>query len=113
MLCYSGCLQGDRSSERGADRISVQYWAPDGGITWHRINPNMESKAIIDYDKFGMQDGATVWEQYLISFFWVCTTITGNGSIGDVMPQNMVEIIYCIGLMIVSLVLFRCLTYML
>ena len=64
--------------------------------------------AIIDYNKFGMEACAEVWEQYLISLFWVCTTISGNGSIGDVMPQNIVEILYCTGLMILSLTLFRC-----
>jgi hypothetical protein len=67
----------------------------------------MLDKAIIKYHRFGMESNATVWEQYLISFFWVCTTVTGNGSIGDVLPQNNVEIIYCICLMIVSLTLFR------
>ena len=67
----------------------------------------MLNKSVIDYDKFGMEEGATVWEQYLLSFYWVCTTLTGNGLIGDVAPQNIVEMIYCIGLMIISLTLFR------
>jgi hypothetical protein len=67
----------------------------------------MQDKAIIKYNRFGMGSDATVWDQYLISFFWVCTTVTGNGSIGDVMPQNNVEIIYCTILMVVSLTLFR------
>jgi hypothetical protein len=85
----------------------LQNWFPERGISWYRVDVTMQDKAIIDYHKFGMLAGSTVWEQYLISFYWVCTTVTGNGSIGDVMPQNMVEIIYCIGLMIVSLTLFR------
>ena len=63
--------------------------------------------SVINYTKFGMENGASVWEQYLISLFWVGTTLTGNGSIGDVRPQNMVEILYCTGLMILSLTLFR------
>ena len=88
--------------------FALQNWFPGRGISWHRIDPSLLDKAIIDYHKFGMDPASTVWEQYLISFYWVCTTITGNGSIGDVMPQNMVEILYCTGLMIVSLTLFRC-----
>ncbi len=90
-----------------ADVDGVQNWFPADGISWYRVDPAKQDNAIINYHRFGMDAGASVWEQYLISFFWVCTTVTGNGSIGDVMPQNMVEIIYCIGLMIASLTLFR------
>ena len=94
-------------SESQAEQLVFQIWFPGRGISWHKVEPALQDKAIIDYNKFGMEEGTTVWEEYLISFYWVCTTVTGNGSIGYVMPQNIVEIIYCIGLMILSLTLFR------
>ena len=85
----------------------MQYWFPGRGVSWYKVEPDLRSVAVIDYNQFGMEPGASVWEQYLISLFWVGTTVTGNGSIGDVMPQNVVEILYCTVLMIVSLTLFR------
>ena len=86
---------------------SLQDWFPGRGVSWYSVEPDMIERSFINYNKFGMHSDATVWEQYLLSFYWVCTTLTGNGLIGDEMPQNVVEMIYCIGLMVISLTLFR------
>ena len=56
-----------------------QYWYPALGISWYTIAPDLASEAVIAYDKFGMGPNAEVWEQYLISFYWVTTTLTVNG----------------------------------
>ena len=56
-----------------------QYWYPALGISWYTIAPDLASEAVIEYDKFGMGPNAEVWEQYLISFYWVTTTLTVNG----------------------------------
>ena len=58
----------------------MQYWHPAEGISWCTIAPLLASSAEIDYEStFGMGSEAEVWEQYLISVYWVATTLTVNG----------------------------------
>ena len=57
----------------------LQYWYPEDGISWYTIDPGLVSRAEYCYDNFGMGPNAQVWEQYLISFYWVATTLTVNG----------------------------------
>ena len=58
----------------------LQYWNPAEGISWCTISSDLSAYAEIDYDNiFGMGPDAEVWQQYLISFYWVATTLTVNG----------------------------------
>ena len=107
-----------------------QNWYPGTGISWYTVESDLEWEKYIEYDKFGMGPNATVWEEYLISFYWVSSTLTSSGwnyfnifyviwfpayalrcvsfrMVGDVVPQNPVEIIFCIVLMILNLTLYR------
>ena len=44
---------------------------------------------------FGVQDiyeQGSIWEQYLLSFYWVVATLSTNGQIGNMTPKNMAEV---------------------
>ena len=57
-----------------------QYWYPAEGISWCTIAFELQYSAEIDYENiFGMGPDSEVWEQYLLSFYWVATTLTVNG----------------------------------
>ena len=56
-----------------------QRWYPDHAISWYEVSDEFLSMSYTEHDKFGMNAGATVWEQYLASFYWVAATITLSG----------------------------------
>jgi hypothetical protein len=56
-----------------------QRWYPEHAISWYEVGDELRSISYTEHNKFGMKAGATVWEQYLASFYWVAATITING----------------------------------
>jgi len=92
--------------------MGSQYarWFPDHAISWYEVDDKLHSISYTEHDKFGMHADSTVWEQYLASFYWVAATITSSGLVGDVIPSNPIEMIFCICLMILNLTLLRFVT---
>ena len=56
-----------------------QYWFPGKGVSWYAVEEDLEDASYVNHNKFGMVAGSTVWDQYLLSFYWVAATITTNG----------------------------------
>ncbi len=56
-----------------------QRWYPDHAISWYEVSDEYVSISYTEHNHFGMKAGASVWEQYLASFYWVAATITLNG----------------------------------
>ena len=48
-------------------------------MSWYTVEIALINVSFTDHNKFGMQEGATVWEQYLLSFYWIAATLTCNG----------------------------------
>ena len=48
-------------------------------MSWFSVEDSLRNISFTDHDKFGMQEGATVWARYLLSFYWVAATLTCNG----------------------------------
>ena len=47
------------------------------------------------YAGFGVDDVyrfGTVWEQYMLSFYWIVSTLSTQGQIGQMQPQNLLEV---------------------
>ena len=59
--------------------VKLQYWFPDEGVSWYMVESSLVNISFTDHDKFGMQEDATVWARYLLSFYWVAATLTCNG----------------------------------
>jgi hypothetical protein len=87
-----------------------QEWYPDHAISWYKVDDEFLAISYTEHNKFGMKAGATVWKQYLASFYWVAATITSSGLVGDVIPSNPVEMMFCTCLMILNLTLMRFVT---
>ncbi len=47
-----------------------------------------------------------VWKQYLLSFYWVTSTVTTTGVINDMYPKNYGEIVFTMALLVINLTLF-------
>jgi len=56
---------------------------------------------------FVMDQHALTLEKYIFSMYWVAATITVNGQVGEMIPQNFVELIFTIFLMILNMTLYR------
>ena len=56
---------------------------------------------------FVLRSSSSTSDRYLGSLYWVSATITASGLVGEVLPQNFVEIGWTIGLMILNMTLFR------
>jgi len=59
--------------------VMKQKWFPEMGVSWYKAEDSMMNISFTHHDKFGMQPGASVWQQYLLSFYWVAATLTCNG----------------------------------
>jgi hypothetical protein len=56
---------------------------------------------------FSLHANSTNAERYLGSVYWIAATITAQGSVGAVLPQNEIEIMWTIFLMVLNMTLFR------
>jgi hypothetical protein len=59
--------------------MGLQDWFPGRGVSWYTVEESLKNISFTDHHKFGMQEGSSVWEQYLLSFYWVAATLTCNG----------------------------------
>ena len=73
------CFRPHFSFLSGMILISLQYWYPQDAVSWYRVSTPFSNMSFTDHDKFGMEGGSAVWEQYLLSFYWVAATLTCNG----------------------------------
>ena len=62
------------------------------------------------YDRnwhFAMRPEASGIERYVLSLYWVVSTITCQGVIGEVSPQNLMEVAYAVVLLVFNLTIYR------
>ena len=85
------------------------FWFPDRNVTWYLVDEELEDETF-EHDLWGMDPGSTVWEKYLISFYWVASIMSANPMVGSVLPQNILEILYSMVVMTANLTLFRYVT---
>ena len=96
---------------------------PNDQFTWWR-NPDIDEFELngvvygkdnhwpFEYTGFGYQNDQdsspwfSVWRQYLLSTYWVTSTITTTGVIGDMQPKNYMEVIFTIFLLLLNLTWF-------
>ena len=87
-----------------------------GQISWLLSDGDMQNKLhIYTYDRelhFGTQSGPILerfWQRYLLSMYWVVSTYTCQEKrlIGDMTPQNSIEIGYVIVLLLIHLSMWR------
>ena len=90
--------------------------SPADVYTWYRSPVDNENEAqIFEYvrDGFGFAEDPDdspwyrVWKQYCLCFYWVTTTVTTTGIIGDMHPKNYTEIHFTIAMLIINLTLFQ------
>ena len=54
-----------------------------------------------------MRPDASHMERYILCLYWVVSTITCQGVIGDLYPQNFAELMYSVGLLLFNLTIYR------
>uniref|UniRef100_A0A7S0HH37 Cyclic nucleotide-binding domain-containing protein n=1 Tax=Hanusia phi TaxID=3032 RepID=A0A7S0HH37_9CRYP len=62
-----------------------------------------------DYNMYGMylSNSSGTWDRYLLSLYWISSTVSATGVIGDMLPQNNGEIFYALFLLIINLTVFN------
>jgi ankyrin repeat protein len=82
-------------------------WYPGSAVSWNGIDPSLLALSHLSYhNRYGLKPNSTVWDQYLLSLYWVTATLTSYGIVGDLLPQNTTEIIYCMVLMVLNITVF-------
>eukprot|EP00873_Tetraselmis_striata_P000688 jgi/Tetstr1/420952/TSEL_012012.t1 len=57
------------------------------------------------YD-YGASRAAPVPDQYLLCIFYVLATLSSEGNVGELVPENMLEMVFCMVLMLINMTLF-------
>ncbi|KAK9861698.1 hypothetical protein WJX84_004552 [Apatococcus fuscideae] len=60
------------------------------------------------YQGFGLNDmylSGSIWQQYLLCFYWVLATISTNGQVQNMVPKNLAEILFGYLVLIASVTL--------
>eukprot|EP00961_Rhodomonas_salina_P218903 2958803-Rhodomonas_salina.3 len=76
-------------------------------VSWYKVD---DSVADLTFERdafYGWRAGSTVWDQYLLSLYWVSATLTVNGLVGEVIPQNLYEVGFTIVLMLLNMTVYR------
>ena len=105
---YCACIYfylGDMVPElMGADT----GWGKHNQISWLHDDRTGHSVQIFERSRMlGTKPGATMWDQYLMCLYWVLSTISCQGVVADVVPQNFMEIMYAIALLAINLTMYR------
>jgi hypothetical protein len=75
-------------------------------ISWIIADPSLKGTVYSRDEHFAMKPDSSGILRYLLSFYWVLSTITGDGMIGPLTPQNFIEILYTIILMAINLTIY-------
>jgi len=77
-------------------------------ITWLKADVTTELDTF-DRNTYhpSMYPDSTHIERYVLSFYWIMATVTCQGVVGDLMPQNFVEIGYVILCLLCNLTIYR------
>uniref|UniRef100_A0A7S4H8T1 Cyclic nucleotide-binding domain-containing protein n=1 Tax=Guillardia theta TaxID=55529 RepID=A0A7S4H8T1_GUITH len=85
---------------------------PLSEATWYE--PSLEAyeqrrHLLTSYVGYGMpgSEYSGTWNKYLLSLYWVSSTVSSTGVIGDMWPKNYGEIAYTIFLLCLNLTLFN------
>ena len=70
----------------------------------YRTDPRiMDLGHVASHDHDRTETFSSVWEQHLMSVYWLSCTLTINGAIGDVIPTNEVELLFVMSLIMCNL----------
>ena len=87
----------------------MPFFQPDGALTWLYAHEDYVAEGVT-FDResyFALRSNSSTGIRYAASFYWVAGTLTANGSVGSLLPQNELEIMWTIFLMILNMPLFR------
>ena len=76
-------------------------------ISWLHADASL---GVDTYDRnwhFAMRPEASGIDRYVLSLYWVLSTITCQGVIGEVSPQNLMEVAYAVVLLVFNLTIYR------
>ena len=90
--------------------------APNEDFTWYRDPVDINARQDVPYeysrDGFGYANDPDdsseyrTWKQYLLSFYWVASTVTATGIIEDMKPKNYGELIFTMITLVINLTVF-------
>jgi CRP-like cAMP-binding protein len=91
---------------------AARHWQAEMGrpqISWFFIEDDFKDLSYERSEDFHFVFGKDAWvvERYVFSLYWVATSITVSGQVGKFLPQNVEEIIFTIGIMILNMTVYR------
>jgi len=93
----------------------IWYWlgrawpGMDNGpsVSWLFVDTNFQDMTYDRQEHFAMRTTSSTAQRYLLSIYWVAATLTVNGQVGAIIPQNTAELLFTTVIMALNMTLFR------
>jgi len=76
-------------------------------VSWLFVDTNFEDMTYDRQEHFAMRTTSSTAQRYLLSIYWVAATLTVNGQVGAIIPQNTVELLFTTVIMALNMTLLR------
>jgi len=76
-------------------------------VSWLFVDTNFEDMTYDRQAHFAMRPTSSTAQRYLLSIYWVAATLTVNGQVGAIIPQNTAELIFTTFIMALNMTLLR------
>jgi len=77
-------------------------------VSWLFADADFEHMTYDRHEHFAMKPFSSTAQRYLLSIYWVAATITVNGQVGAMIPQNTAELLFTTVIMALNMTLYRC-----
>jgi len=76
-------------------------------VSWLFVDTNFEDMTYDRQEHFAMRPTSSTAQRYLLSIYWVAATLTVNGQVGAMIPQNTAELLFTTIIMALNMTLLR------
>jgi len=108
VLHVTSCLWFLLGRRGAGELLGEATWYSPADVAVRRAS-SIHLSGVIDYSGYGMlySNHSGTWDRYLLSLYWISSTVSATGVIGDMFPKNYGEIAYTIFLLCLNLTLFN------
>jgi len=76
-------------------------------VSWLFVDTEFEDMTYDRDEHFAMRPTSSTAQRYLLSIYWVAATLTVNGQVGAMIPQNNAELLFTTVIMALNMTLLR------
>jgi hypothetical protein len=107
ILHITGCIYfyiGRKAADVEPNMSSGNVWSTN--ITWSYVKSYSDLETYDREAHFAMRPTSNFFERWMLCIYWVLSTISAEGSVDYLTPQNFFEMLFSIVLIILNLTIF-------